>query len=306
MNGPAQSDAAASQLMHDIIALITVSPGALLRLPTSPWWGLALTRLGSAWWVAISIAGCARIAVHHRPWLHASARPDLGRLAAQLAAHFPHAEPREAPGAFLYALEESYGACGRAVILAQASAERYPWIAGGQAQVLPAVTAAAALDAVRAQEDGELAGPGAWAPDDLISGGALPAPPDPFGFLADLLARWDPNLATSADGCSRLRAALRMRCAQERQRLGVLRQAWPAERGENPYAEPPWLADGHDEQVIERALTGLGESVTAATTVALGGPQQPPGELAAARRRPQTLPPIQPPEPLPSVGPEPG
>src|SRR5208282_2709857 len=118
----------------DIVALIRLRPGALLRLPTSLCWGLALTRLGTALWVAISITGCARIAVHRRPWVHARAHPDFAQLAGLLAARFPHAEPREAPGSFLYALDEAAGPCGRAVILAQASAERFPWLIAGTAQ----------------------------------------------------------------------------------------------------------------------------------------------------------------------------
>ena len=102
MNGAAQGVDLLPQVVHDIVDLIRLRPGALLRLPTSPCWGLALSRLGTALWIAISIAGSARIAAQRRPWLHARAVPDLHRLAGLLAARFPHAEPREAPGTFLF------------------------------------------------------------------------------------------------------------------------------------------------------------------------------------------------------------
>ncbi len=294
MSGAAPSDVLLSQLVHDIVALIRLRPGALLRLPASPCWGLAVTRMGAALWVAISIAGCARIAAQRRPWVHARAVPHLGQLAALLAARFPHAEPREAPGSFLFSLDEAAGPCGRAVILAQAGAERFPWMIAGSAQPLGGAPALE-LAAAEWQELCAGAALGAHAADDLVSGGALPGEDDPRQFIAAVMIRHDSSLLHSDDGRNRMRAALLLACAQERQRLAVLRRAWPASHADNPYAEPSWLAPGSAEQEIDRAL-----SLPEADGDAAGVPSPSAAPLAAASggaalpRRPIVVPAIRP------------
>jgi hypothetical protein len=284
------------QLVHDIVALIRLRPGALLRLPTSPCWGLALTRMGSALWIAISIAGCARIAAQRRPWVHARAVPDCAQLAGLLAAHFPHAEPREAPGTFLFALDETAGPCGRAVILAQASAERFPWMVAGVARPLPTPADAGPLLAADWRELCAGSPLGAHDADDLVSGGALPGPDDPLQFMAAVLAGFDPTLLSSDDGRSRVRSALLLACAQERQRLAVLRRAWPTPAVDNPYGEPSWLAPAMAEPAIDRALSGLVQDGGAEALAAAAAAPPPLAEAGATAlpRRPLVVPPIRP------------
>jgi hypothetical protein len=292
MSGPLQPIDVVPQLVHDIVTLVRLRPGALLRLPTSPCWGLALTRLGSALWVAISVTGCARIAASRRPWVQARAQPDFGQLAALLAARFPHAEPREMPGSFLYALDEASGPCGRAVILAQASAERFPWMVEGTA--LP-LAPAAAVGPLAEGEWQELCASGAQEQDDLVSGGALPGADDAQQFFSAALARCERVPLHRDEGRSRVRAALLAACAQERQRLSVLRRAWPAQQAFNPYAEPSWLAAADAEQEIDAALSrlsGAGEVGADAAEVHL----QPLADAgtAAHPRRPSAVPTIRP------------
>jgi hypothetical protein len=307
MNSPQQGVDPVHQLVHDIVDLIRLRPGALLRLPTSPCWGLALTRLGTALWVAISIAGCARIAAQRRPWVQARTKPDIGILAGLLAARFPHAEPREAPGSFLFALDETAGPCGRAVILAQASAERFPWMVAGVAQPLaPAPAVNLVVDAAD-QALGDVGASGAHAQDDLVSGGALPGADDPNQFVAAILARWDRSLLRSDDGRSRVRAALLLSCAQERQRLAVLHRAWPASLADNPYREPAWLAPAVCAQETERALSalsGLGQDGGAdegadVATSGAAAPTAAAADAAADPRRPLVVPTIR---PAPALG----
>ena len=105
------------------------------------------------------------------------------------------------------------------------------------------------------------------------------------------------SLLLSDDGRSRLRSTLLLAWAQERQRLAVLRRAWPAQGGGNPYGEPSWLAPEHAELEIERAIGELsalvqGGGAQAATSAAAPPPPAPAGE-PAPQRRPLGLPAIQ-------------
>jgi hypothetical protein len=295
MNSPQQPGDHLPQLVHDIVALIRLRPGALLRLPTSPCWGLALTRMGTALWVAISIVGCARIAALRRPWVHARAQPDFGQLAGLLAARFPHAEPREAPGSFLFALDESAGPYGRAVILAQASAERFPWMVDGSPQPLPPAAPMDQQADAQWRELCDLGALGAHVQDDLVSGGALPGVDEPCQLFATVLAGFDRALLGSDDGRSRARSALLLTCTQERQRLAILRRAWPAHRADNPYGEPAWLAPENAAQEIDQALSRLGHG-TGPEVDGSGFAPPPVAEVgtSAGQRRPLVVPTIHP------------
>ena len=293
MNTPADLQAC---LIQDVHQLLLHAPSTLMRVPTSLYWGLAPQTIGTSIWYAISVAGCARIAVRKRPWVYRRGVPDLIGLAATLAARFKHAEPKDRVGQYLFALDDSAGPCGKSCILAHATEENFPWILGGSKPV--------------PTSEEPVVDPHEWARlcyltmDDhqaLVVGGSLPAPADLKSLLQVSLRGFMLGSLATTEGRARVKALLVEDMGRERRRLEILARSWVSP-SQNPYVVPSWLDEGVVDSQLDEFLSGWAVDMTHADpSSSFRHPTheapEPPMPLEKPRR-PTVVPAIQPPRPL--------
>lgn len=283
-------------LVQDVHQLLLHAPSILLRVPTSLHWGLAPQPIGSSIWYAISVEGCARIALRRRPWVYQRGIPDLSALAASIAARFKHAEPKDRVGQYLFALDESLGPCGKSCLLAHATDENFPWVLPSEKP-----TPNSTIPAIDPQEWARLCSLSMEDHGLLVSGGSLPAANDLKNLLVSGLSGFDMRSLRTEEGRSRLRILLEEVIDRERRRLHVLANGWIS-KSPNPYEIPAWLeAGGADAQLdqfiasctadMQSASPPLGLQRTSGDSEAAPAPQEKP-------RRPTVVPIVQPPRPL--------
>lgn len=237
-------------LIQDVCELLLNAPHLVMRYPTSSIWGLAPVPIGSSFWYAMSIEGCARVAVRKRPWIYAEGVPDLKELADALASRFKHAEPKGQVGQYLFTLGEQFGPCGRLCLLAHATEENFPWILSS-AKPVPSA-AECLMDPQEWRENCSLA---KRDQELLVHGGSLPGAPDLSTFLTPCLIGIEPETLLVLAVRERLKASLLDAIERERMRLDVLARCWSA-GSPHPYAIPEWMDDPSNENAIESLLDG--------------------------------------------------
>ncbi len=283
-------------LVQDVHQLLLHAPSTLMRLPTSLYWGLAPQLIGSTVWYAISVEGCARIALRKRPWVYQRGVPDLASLAATIAARFKHVEPKDRVGQYLFALDESLGPCGQSCILAHATEENFPWVLPSEKPV-PTST----VPAIDPQEWERLCSLSMEDQQSFVTGGALPAGPDLKSLLLSGLNGFEMSSLRTDEGRTRLKIMLQEVVSRERRRLQILASSWIS-KSPNPYFVPAWMEEGATETQLEHFIASCSAEMQAnarplafhrTSDDAQGKttPQEKP-------RRPTVVPIVQPPRPL--------